>query len=121
MTASAKTLLDAATATGTGPAKHLPHLVNAHTIQVVATGSPTAVTIALEGSLNNISFAPLVSHAFTAAQITASIALVFVVNAPVTYIRANLTTLTGGTAPTITCLYEGDRQGSSNTGRVGQF
>jgi len=66
----------------------------------------TAVTVALEGSLDGTTYAALASHALVAAEISAEAAIFHVIDKPVRYVRANLTTLTGGTDPTITVKYE---------------
>jgi hypothetical protein len=66
----------------------------------------TAVTVDLEGSLDDTTWFQLARHAFSAAEITAESAMFHVVDKPVRYVRANLIALTGGTAPTVTVLYE---------------
>lgn len=100
----AKTLLDAATATGTSVAVRMNRKPAMHTIQVKMGGTvvATAVTVAIEGSLDNIDYFQLVSHALSAGEITAEGAMFHLADMPVKYLRANLTTLTGGTAPTVT-------------------
>ena len=104
----AYTLLNAATATGAGVSQKLPATPDKHTVQATMGGTvvATAVTVDLEGSLDDTTFAALASHAFTSAEITAEAAIFHVVNAPAKYVRANLTTLTGGTAPTVTVKYD---------------
>ena len=104
----AQTLLNAATATGAGAAQYTGSIPAMHTVQVTMGGTvvATAVTVDLEGSLDGEFWQALASHALTAGEITAEGAIFHVVNAPTKYVRANLTTLTGGTAPTITVLYE---------------
>lgn len=121
---SAITSLDAATSTGASSIKQLPFLVNNHTIQVDITGGPSAVTVTLEGSLDGAEpFFTLGTKAFSAGELTATAAMLHVVDKPVNYVRTNLTVLTGGSSPTITVLYDGDSlpAGIKQTGRRGQF
>jgi len=103
-------LLDAATATGAGSTWVVRTIPVKHTVQAVMGGTvvATAVTVDLEGSLDNTNFFTLASHAFTAAEITAEAAMFHVVDKPIKFTRANLTTLTGGTAPTVTVKYEAE-------------
>jgi len=100
----AKILLDAATATGTSVAVKMNRKPAKHTFQITMGGTvvATAVTVDAEGSLDDITYFQLASHALSAGEITAEGAMFHLVDTPVKYIRANLTTLTGGTAPTIT-------------------
>ena len=106
-------LLSAATATGAGSSTALGDfspsgttlgILSNFTVQATMGGGvvATAVTVALEGSIDNSNWFSLASHAFTAAEITAEAAMFHVVNKAVPFIRGNLTTLTGGTNPTIT-------------------
>ncbi|PHS09397.1 MAG: hypothetical protein COA78_12105 [Blastopirellula sp.] len=113
----AVTLLDAADSTGAGAVLSLPHLVKNHAVQLSNTeGSPTTVTIALEGSLDGVTFFVLDSSTYTSVA-----NMNFAVDKPVNYVRLNLTVLSGGTSPTVTAIYEGHRQTSSKIGRRGQF
>lgn len=100
----AKTLLDNATATGVSVAVKMNRKPGNHTFAVTMGGTvpATAVTVDVEGSLDDITYFQLVSHALSAGEITALGAMFHLIDMPVKYIRANLTTLTGGTAPTIT-------------------
>ena len=100
----AKTLLDAATATGASVSVTMHKKPSRHTFQVTMGGTvvATAVTVDVEASLDDITYFTLVSHALSAGEIAAEGAMFHLVDMPVKYIRANLTTLTGGTAPTVT-------------------
>ena len=118
---AALTLLSAVTATGAGNSKDIGHIITNHVIQATITGAPTAVTVDLEGSIDGANFASIDSHVFTAGELTATHALVTLVDLPVTFVRANLTTLTGGTAPTVTVVYEGDNNTLNKRGRRGAF
>lgn len=108
----AQTLLDAATATGKGSPHTLSEVPSSHTVVASMGGTvvATAVTIALEGSLvggvTDKDWFTLASHAFTAAEITAESAMFHVADKPVKYVRANLETLSGGTNPTVSAIYE---------------
>lgn len=100
-------MLDAATTTGTSAIVYLPyHLtVNEHTVTASFT-SGTAVTIAIEGTLDNRGvadadkkWAALATHVFDADEITAKFAEFHIANKGVLAVRLNLTTFTtaGGT------------------------
>lgn len=101
-------LLNAATATGasaTWPVRMKPRN---HTIHFSITGAPTAVTVDLEGSLDDSNWVSLASYVMSAAELTATTAMFHVVDKPVRYVRTNLILLTGGSSPTVTTLYEGE-------------
>lgn len=66
-----------------------------HAIQVVVTGSPTTISVTVQGSLDGANWVNLGS-AITAAGLT------FIADSPVLYLRTVLGTLTGGTNPTVT-------------------
>lgn len=101
-------LLNAATATGAGSAFTLRVMPTKHTVAATMGGTvvATAVTVDLEGSIDNSTWFTLASHVFTAAQITAEAAMFHVIDKPVRYARLNLITLTGGNAPTVTGKYD---------------
>jgi hypothetical protein len=101
-------LLDAATAIGASPTWAVRMKPRNHTVQVTITGAPTAVTVDLEGSLDNVTWSSMASHVLTAGELTATAALFHIVDKPVRYVRTNVTVLTGGTAPTVTTLYGGE-------------
>ncbi len=106
-------LLDAATATGAGtpirqdsaPGK----AIKDYTVEVTVTGSPSAVTVDLEGSLMGVGYAQLAQHVFDAAEITAQFAIFHVASKSIVFIRGNLITLTGGSTPTVTMRFVGAR------------
>jgi hypothetical protein len=93
------TSLNAATATGAGPVVDLGVVRSSHTLQTTVTGAPTGVSVNLEGSLAvGGPWAVLANSTSTTGDVqTAS-------GKAVRYVRANLVTLTGGTAPTVTAL-----------------
>jgi hypothetical protein len=114
-------LLDAVTATGASDSKKFNYLVQDHTVQATITGAPSAVTVDLEGSLDGVTFFSLESHVFTAGELTATGAMFHIIDKPVLFVNINLTTLTGGSAPTVTALYEGDSSWKSKISRRGEF
>lgn len=101
-------LLDAVTATGPS----LPWIVRMkprnHTVQLIITGDPTAVTLDLEGSLDGVTWAQLAEHVMSAEELAAGNSMFHVVDQVVRYVRLNLTLLTAGTAPTVTAFYAGE-------------
>ena len=104
----AHTLLAAAAATGAGSSQRASLIPSQHTVQATMGGSvvATAVTVDLEGSIDDATWFQLARHAFSAGDITAEGAMFHVNDKPVKYVRANLITLTGGTDPTVTVKYE---------------
>lgn len=104
----AHTLLNAAAVTGAGSTQRVSLIPSQHTVQATMGGGTvaTAVTLDLEGSLDDTTWVQLARHAFSAGDISAEAAMFHVVDKPVKYVRANLITLTGGVSPTVTVLYE---------------
>lgn len=96
---SGVTALNAATATGPSAATDLGSMRTALALQTVVTGTPSGVTVTLEGSLDGVHWAPaLLTSTSTTGDYQGR------AGSPVRYIRANLTALTGGTAPTVTAI-----------------
>jgi hypothetical protein len=91
--------LNAATTTGAGAVFDLGVVRSVHTMQTMVTGSPVSVTVVLVGSLSASGpWLTLATSTSTTGDVqTAS-------GKAVRYVAANLTTLTGGTAPTVTAL-----------------
>ena len=118
---SATTLLSAVTSTGEGSAKDLKRLIDKHVMQIDITGAPSAVTVLLEGSLDGNDYGIIGTHAMTAADLTNTTAIVFDSDSPCLHVRANLSILTAGTAPTVTVLYEGISTGEPKTTKKGVF
>lgn len=99
-------LLAAATATGAGLSVNLRKVVLEHTVQVIITGAPTAVTVALEASLDNgVTWNSIGTQAFAAGDLTAGSLMYHVTGKAAELVRMNTTVLTGGTAPTVTAFY----------------
>jgi len=98
----------AAAATGAGVSSHLGLPMPIHSMQVVTTGVPTGCVVDLEGSLDGTNWFLLVRWDITVQAnkefVTASAFAGTNLRAfpVVSYVRANLTTLSGGTAPTVT-------------------
>lgn len=94
----AKLLLSNRDATGVGDSVSLgAFATDAHTVEMYYTitgGTITALTIALEGSLDNNRFYTLGSHTFSGDELTAQRAIMFITGKTVNYVRANITTLT---------------------------
>lgn len=107
MAATVFKALAAVTATGAGTALDLGLPMPIHSMQVKHTGSPSAVVVNLEGSLDGVNFIALTawdssvqanSDIVTASAFAGTNLRGYPV---VKFIRANLATLTGGTAPTV--------------------
>jgi len=95
-----------ATSTGAVANGNSPKLYSLgnYTVQVNVTGAPTAIELTLEGSLDGRTYFSLQDYVFTAIDISAQAAMFHLVNKPVTHRRVNITTLTGGTAPTVSVI-----------------
>lgn len=87
--------LNAVTATGAGPSFALGSGCDTFCVQIVTTGSPT-ISVTLQGSIDGATWVTLGS------AITATGLSFFTGVGPVPFVRLNLGTLTGGTAPTVT-------------------
>lgn len=93
------TSLNAATSTGPGTVFDLGVVRSSHTLQTSTTGAPTGVTVTMEGSLASTGpWVTLVTSTSTTGDVQTGS------GKAVRYVRANLTVLTGGTAPTVTAL-----------------
>lgn len=90
------TLASAQSITGTGSETTFSTLICNHTWTVKTTGTPTSVTVLLEGSLDNTDFFTL----DTSNELT--IGMRHIKDKCVKYIRSNITTLSGGSTPTVT-------------------
>lgn len=75
-----------------------------HTVQVTVTGSPTACTVRLEGSLDGVTYFDL-----SGSQACTANVMFHVVQRPVLWVRVYLVTLAGGTSPTVAARYLGVR------------
>ena len=88
--------LSAVTATGAGSTIDFGVPVRTATLQTVVTGSPTTVACTLQGSNDGSNWVTLATSTSTTGDAQYS------VDKPFRFLRANLGTLTGGTAPTVT-------------------
>ena len=91
-------LLAAVTGTGAGTAADLGVARGKFGLQVSHTGDPTAVIVDLEGSIDGTNWFAL--GTWDEASVNSG-DIVFITDKPVTQIRGNLTTLTGGTTPPV--------------------
>ena len=96
-----RTLLDAATSTGEGQKNSNHKWFSDSTYIVTTVGSPSAVTIDIEGSFDGVTFFQIAQHILTAAEISAQKAIFHIAGKPVLFSRANLITFTGGTSATV--------------------
>ena len=90
--------LNAVTATGAGSELETPVSEN-YTIQLKHTGSPTSVIVDVEGSVNGRDWVQVAQHTMAASD-----DMFHVAGKPLRNIRLNLTTLSGGSSPTVTGL-----------------
>lgn len=88
-------------ATGTGAGKLFQVNTSIHTVQVVFTGTISALSIAIEGSIDGTNIVALETHALTGDEISAKKSMFHIVNRLVEYVRANITVLTGAGAVTV--------------------
>lgn len=66
------------------------------------TANATAVTVNIEGSIDNANWFTLASHTFRSEEITVGQAMFHVIGKPTLDIRGNLKKMVGGTVPTLT-------------------
>lgn len=90
----AYTSLSAVTSPEVGSAQNLLSLLTHHTMVTTVTGTPSTCEILMEGSLDNSTWITL--------GVTNGTGSCHSVAAVVQYVRANLTTLGGGSSPTVT-------------------
>lgn len=96
-------ILKAVTATGAGSGYPTDRVYADHGWMINVTGSPTGVSVTLEGSLDGTNWVVLDTSTTTTNEIR------FVTGKPVIQVRANLGTLTAGTSPTVSVEYVGAR------------
>ncbi len=94
--------LDAATTTGPGLALEFDTPKSIFSLKIMTTGSPT-FNINLEGSLDGVNWDTLLAHQTTGLFPTWS-PVGLSGGTPLMAIRANLTSLSGGTSPTVTAI-----------------
>lgn len=101
--------------TGAGKTLEVRYVPDVHILEchyTDANASISALVVDLEGSLDKTYWYQLSQHTFTAGELTAKQAAFFTINAPVRYVRGNITTLTGADVGTdeITCTYDFHRE-----------
>lgn len=98
--------LNAATSTGPGgwPALNEPRSI--HTMQVSFTGSPTRVVVNLEGTVDGTNWKVFATFDTNAGNASGDV--ITISEQPLLNARANLTTLTGGSSPTVTAAIQSD-------------
>lgn len=72
-----------------------------YTVQGVITGAPSAVAIDLEGTLDDMNYSSLASHAVTAGELAGGSFMFHVAGKPANKVLLNITTLTGGSSPVV--------------------
>lgn len=82
-------------ANGSTDAVNLDVVWSTFTFQTVVTGAPASFTQTFQGSLDGTNWFTLGSSTAVAGEAQ------FVVDKPAQYVRATLSALTGGTAPTV--------------------
>ena len=82
----------------------LQYMTGVHTYTAIMNGAPTAVEFAIDGSLDGVHWSEIGSHIFSAGEITAGYASLFIVGKAVDHIRARAVVLTGGTTPSLDFL-----------------
>lgn len=92
-------VLDAVTSTGAGSSFDLETLANQFGIQVVVTGSPSSVDVALQGSMDGTNWYSLISRSAPNSGAEGTNASPQVA---ARYVRGYLSGLNGGTSPTVT-------------------
>ncbi len=100
-------LLDAVDVLGVSPVWNVRMKPEHHTVEIEFTGSPSAVTLSLEGSLRKEGFVSLADHVLSVEELAAGRALFHVQFKTVRAVRLNLSVFTGGTNPELTATYEG--------------
>jgi hypothetical protein len=94
--------LSAATGTGAGAAQNWGAVRSNHALQVNLTGAPSAVNVNLEGSLDGVNWTTIGAWAIAGGQTTGQ--TVWFTGKAAIFTRANLSTLTGGTTPTVSAI-----------------
>jgi len=94
------------TATGTGALLSV-NSNDVHTVAVIVTGSPSAATVNLEGSLDSTHWFDLSGD----QDASAGDIMFHVVYRAVAFVRPNVSALSGGTSPTLVISYLGHESG----------
>ena len=76
-----------------------------HSFQIETTGSPSSVTVSINGTIGGSSYNQLLQHVMTAEELAAGSAVIHLVNKPMPLIKASIDALTGGATPTVSVYY----------------
>ena len=95
-----KAILTGATVIGAGKLFEIGG-VDTHTLHVVFTGSISALTVAIEGSINGTDVVALATHELATEEISAKSSMFHIVNKLVEYVRVNITVMTGSGSVTV--------------------
>jgi len=76
-----------------------------HSFQIVTNGSPSAVTIQIEGTIEGTNYQCLLQHILTVAELTEGTALIHLINKTIPKIRVKITKLEGGVSPEVSVYY----------------
>ena len=96
-----KAIVVGASRTATGKLFKLKSATSIHTLQVVFTGSISALSVNFQGSIDGVNVFTLLSYSLSASEIAAKAAMIHVVNKLVEYIEVDIVTLTGTGSVTI--------------------
>jgi hypothetical protein len=97
--------LNAAPTVAVGTARDLEDLSGHHTMIVASTGSPSRTVVSLEGSHDGSTWTQIAAVDFAGAGPAIATA-----TDVVRHVRANLSTLTGGTSPTVTATIASEEE-----------
>jgi hypothetical protein len=100
-------LLSAKTDATEGALFAMPHKYREFTCQVSVTGSPAAVTVQLRGNLSGTTTDVMAEYSFDASHLAAGFAIFGVTSMPAYNISGKVTTLTGGTSPSVSMVCAG--------------
>lgn len=76
-----------------------------HTFQISTLGSPTSVTIQIDGTVDGENYACILKHKMSIEELSNDTAIFHLINKPVPKIRASITELSGGVSPTVSVYY----------------
>lgn len=116
-------LLKAVTGTGSSTEFHnvmtdatpVGRMKSSFTAGVSTTGTPTAVNVTVEGSINGADWVSLGSHNLSLAELDTGYAMFPVQGIHVAYIRGNLNVLVDGTNPSVTMFVAVGEDGSTSS------
>ena len=74
-------------------------------VQVEFTGSPTSLSVSIDGSVTGNAFLTIAEHILSDEELAAGLSLFHIVNKATPIIKANITTLDGGVSPEVSVYY----------------